>query len=219
MYNKLKLQKGDFTMKKPILYILFVCLFVHIVRASYTYEIYAYSFENKHLFNEESILINQQGGMDYLFLNNSSSAMVQGTSIFEQGVGGIGHIFLYDSSSLVMSDGELVTLAINSNATAILTGGWIYQIQSFQIAATVIPGIPPQVIPNPHITIECLDHFYDTNTKLLTGHWFDDGTAFSIQLVDVQGYSPAIQNIQFIPEPVSLLLLGFGGLLLRQRRK
>jgi hypothetical protein len=216
MYNKTKLRE-DRTMKKPNLYIILVCLFVSTGWASYTYEVYTYSLENKHLFNEESILVDQQGGMDYLFLDDSSFALVQGTSIFEQGLGGIGHIELYDASSLEMSDGELVTLAINSNAKATLTGGWIFQIQSYQRATTVIPGNPPQVIPNPHITIECLDHFYDTNTKLLTGHWLDDGTAFSIQLVDVHGYSPAIQNIQFIPEPVTLSLLGLGILLLRRR--
>ncbi|MCI0499275.1 MAG: PEP-CTERM sorting domain-containing protein, partial [Planctomycetales bacterium] len=68
-----------------------------------------------------------------------------------------------------------------------------------------------------HITIECLDHFYDTNTKLLTGHWLDTA-AFSIQLIDVQGYSSAIQNIQFVPEPATLTLLCFGGFLLRRKR-
>jgi hypothetical protein len=117
-----------------------------------------------------------------------------------------------------MSGGQVHEIAIINNATAYLSGGLIQQIWSQQIA-WLQTGNPPVPVWNPHITIECIDHFYNTSTKLLTGHWLDDGIAFSIQLIDVQGYSPAIQNIHFIPEPVSLFLLGLGGFFLRQRRK
>lgn len=158
------------------------------------------------------------GGFDNLILHGDSFATIDGTSGLLEGSGGIWYLDLSNDSNLNMSGGQVHEIAIINNATAYLSGGLIQQIWSQQIAWRQA-GNPPVPVWNPHITIECLDHFYNTNTKLLTGHWLDDGTAFSIQLIDVQGYSPAIQNIQFIPEPVSLFLLGLGGLFLRQRRK
>ena len=52
---------------------------------------------------------------------------------------------------------------------------------------------------------------------MLTGKWLD-GLDFSIQLIDVAGYTPTINNITFIPEPASLVLIGLGGLLIRRRK-
>jgi hypothetical protein len=53
---------------------------------------------------------------------------------------------------------------------------------------------------------------------MLTGTWQDYST-FNIHLLDRQGYSPVMENIQFtiIPEPVSLMLLAVGGMLIRKR--
>jgi hypothetical protein len=91
----------------------------------------------------------------------------------------------------------------------------IYQIWSQQYAwKNNVNGTPTW---NPHITIACLDYLHNPSTNLLTGHWLD-GTAFSIHLIDVQGYSPAIQNIQFIPEPTTMALFALGGLLLRRKK-
>lgn len=195
---------------KNAIYIVFVCLFLSTGLASYTYEIYVYSLENIHLFNGESIFVDQQGGMDYLFLNDSSFAMVQGTSVLEQGVGGIGHIELFGSGFLEMSEGEVGTIAINSNATASFTGGLIYQIQSYQN------------IPDPHIKLYYSGDLptYNETTDILTGLW-GNGDPFSIYLHDISGYAPVINNIEFIliPEPITLALLFFGGLMLRSRKR
>ena len=121
-------------------------------------------------------------------------------------------------SNLEFYGGEVHELSIGSYATAVLNGGRIDRIGSYQ-SAWKYGGDPPELFPNPHITIVCdLDSVnHNIQTNILTGNWLA-GVAFEIQLIDVDGYSPAIENIQFIPEPATLLLVGAGGLLLRRKR-
>jgi hypothetical protein len=204
-------------MKKAILYILFVCLFTSVSFATY-YEFTTDTYTpGLTLQTGDSLYMTDGGFGDLNLLGEDITATIEGTSVLQQFSGGIWTIEPSYNSSLIMSGGQVHELAIINNATAYLSGGLIQQIWSQQIAWQQT-GNPPVPVWDPHITIECLNHFYNTNTKLLTGHWFDDGTAFSIQLVDVQGYSPAIQNIQFIPEPATLLLLSLGGLLIRRKK-
>ena len=68
----------------------------------------------------------------------------------------------------------------------------------------------------PHITIECESYEYNEVDNSISGNWMN-GASFSIQLIDSDDFSPTIDNIQFVPEPASLILLGFGGLLLRRK--
>jgi len=113
--------------------------------------------------------------------------------------------------------GAVHTLSLGNYATATLSGGLIVEIWSTQ-KAWKWAGDPPQYVPDPHIEIVCdVDSVkYDATANILTGDWLD-GSSFSIQLIDVEGYSPTIENIFFTPEPASLLLLGAGGLLLRRK--
>ena len=108
-----------------------------------------------------------------------------------------------------MSGGQVGTIVFNNNATAILTGGLIEAIYSYQI------------VTNPHITL-----YYSgdlpTVQKLggfdyLVGNW-GDGTDFNIYLHNT-GYD-TYGNFEFIliPEPVTFLLLGLGGLLIRRKK-
>ena len=111
------------------------------------------------------------------------------------------------------------TLDLGGDATVLLSGGLIEQLTSKQNAWKWDYDVdPPAKVPNPHITIIYSGDLptLDEN-NILTGLWAD-GSAFSIQLIDVDGYSPVIDDIHFIPEPKALALFGLGSLLLRRKK-
>ena len=147
-----------------------------------------------------------------------SIATIQSTDpLIDEFTGGIWQLTMAGYSYLDLSGGDIHEMVIGSYATATLSGGRIDNIYSQQVA-WIQEGDPPEWVPNPHITMVCdVDSvFHDLGTNILTGDWLD-GSAFSVQLVDVDGYSPAIENIRFIPEPATLLLLTLGTALIRKR--
>ncbi len=120
-----------------------------------------------------------------------------------------------------LTGGQIHILDMADSATAVLRGGRIDNIDSWQ--SVLIVGKDPitgEFILSRHIEMIVKDYTYNTQTKILKGTWGDD-SLFSIQLIDrtQYGYSPAIDNIKFtiIPEPISLALLALGGLLIRRR--
>ncbi len=163
--------------------------------------------------HDNETLLMTGGGAGSRYMTDYSFARIEGTSALEQGVGGIWTLGVGGYSRLEFYGGEVHVLSIGSYGTAVLAGGRIDQIHSQQSAYTHAGW------PDPHITIvsdlDSVNH--DVQTNVLMGNWLD-GSAFNIQLVDIDGYSPAIENIQFIPEPATLLLLVTGGLLLRRKR-
>lgn len=176
--------------------------------ADYAYTINTYQILPD-LFGTDSMLITGQGGGGLVMLQDNSSITVEGTSILSQGTGGVWHISLAENSHLDMFGGEVHQIDFNNNATAILKGGLIESIYSYQI------------VPDPHITL-----YYSGNLPtvqeisgydFLIGQW-GDGTDFSIYLHDT-GYN-VYGNFNFIlvPEPAGLALLALGGLLIRRKR-
>ena len=69
-----------------------------------------------------------------------------------------------------------------------------------------------------HITFICDVDSIVLEGNLLTGNWLGNKGSFSIILDDQNGYDSVYSNINFIPEPMSLALLGLGGLLLRRKK-
>ena len=128
--------------------------------------------------------------------------------------GGIWDIYLDDDSELIYLGGDTEEISIAENAEAVLTGGRIDYITSYQDVNWWY-GEPM----DQHIEMIVKDYQHNTLTNLLSGTWADD-TAFDIQLIDKPGYDAAIDNINFtiIPEPASLVLLALGGLLLGRKR-
>ena len=154
------------------------------------------------------------GGFDSLTLLDDSVAAIEGTSALEAGTGGIWFLSLAGTSHLDLSGGQVNQIDLYNGATAVLSGGAINQIKSNQ-QASFWDNDNGIWINTPHIQIACESgsYNYDESTGLLTGNWLIDGLAFSIQLVDVENYSPTIQNIEFIPEPATFALFAVGGIL------
>jgi hypothetical protein len=151
-------------------------------------------------------------------LTGWSYGKIVNTSTYnEYPTGGIWDLTLGGYSRLDFYNGDVFGLSLTTYSTAALYGGKFQEIRSSQVAWKYA-GDPPVQVPNPHIEIVCRDWLYNAANKRLTGTWGDLST-FNIKLLDVQGYSPTIDNIQFtiIPEPMSLLFLALGGIMIRRR--
>ncbi|RKY07414.1 MAG: hypothetical protein DRP66_06760 [Planctomycetota bacterium] len=175
-----------------------------------------YEYGSVRLYNDKTLLVTG-GGAYGVEAFDSSYVKVQGTAPLEIDVGGIYVLDLDDSSSLLVTGGEIGGIAFRDNATAVLRGGSILHISSFQ---RPLGGDYPPSYWDKHITIEYSGELPTVDgDNLLTGLW-PDGSAFSIQLHDGAGvFYPAITNIEFVPEPMTLLLFGFGGLAVRELGK
>ncbi len=125
---------------------------------------------------------------------------VSSSSILNLNGGEINSIRTYWSGVINMTGGEVGEVDLYSQNLFNLSGGQVGQLTITSVESWAILdgyGFSEYVPGNP-----------------ITGYWHDD-TAFSINLVD-DGISTYDQII-FIPEPVSVLLLGIGGLILRKR--
>ena len=153
----------------------------------------------------ESLLVTGAGA-DTIDAFGESYIEVQNTAPLQANTGGIYTIHLTDFSSMNFYDGEMGNFKIYDDATATFSGGRIDYISSYQDSDLL-----------KHITfIADLDSI-DITGNLLTGNWLD-GSGFSVTLQDQTGYDSVYSNINFIPEPATLLLFSLGAIGLRRQR-
>ncbi len=166
--------------------------------------------------NYDTLLVTG-GGAYQIDASDYSSIVVQNTAPLQVDIGGIADISLNGWSSLEIFGGEVGHLRTYSHSTTTLSGGSISKIFSYQRLNL------PNPLP-PHIEIICRE--YTANSSLVTGIWDVDNDndgfydTFSINLENQSGYDPVLDNIKFtiVPEPISLVLLGVGGLVVRRKR-
>jgi len=200
------LWKGKITMKRLLPCLLLFSVFVPI---SFSEIVFDYTISDTYqgsvMLNSESLLVTGAGALQ-IFGSGESYIEVQGTDPLQQFVGGIYDFGLDDFSILNFYDGEMGGFSIYDDATATFSGGRIDYISSFQDSDLI-----------KHITfIADLDSI-DLTGSLLTGNWLD-GSGFSVTLLDQTGYDSVYSNINFVPEPATVILFGLGGLLLRKKK-
>lgn len=160
--------------------------------------------------NNQPLIVNG-GGADIIEMRNSSYLQIFSTSTpvnDNWNTGGITDILLLNYSHLDYLDGSTEEITVGSSATASLYGGRIDAITSLQ--KVVAPSIDLYCQPD--------WEWVETGDVItgITGHWLD-GTAFDIELINDNRYDPTWMNINIMPEPTTLALLGLGCLLIRKR--
>lgn len=155
--------------------------------------------------NNDTLLMTGGGGGS-IWGRDNSIIDIRGTSWpYVWGESGIEQIVMNDNSQLYFSGGSLRYLGATGNATVILTGGWIKEINAYYPA----PG------DLNHITIYCQPG-WTYEDYYLSGLWLD-GSAFNIKIYS-QGASGILDNLTIIPEPATPMLFGLGGVVMRRKR-
>ncbi len=190
--------------------------------AGYDYMVTGGYFGSMIVKNHESLLMTGGGGA-ILTAEDYSILDIQNTAPLEPLSGGIWDISMTDKSQLNMAGGGIQLLGMGNESTAILSGGRIDNIESWQMVSVIgRDPITGESIYNRHIEMFVKDYTFNTQTKILKGTWGDD-SLFKIQLIDrtQYGYSPAIENIEFtiIPEPACCLIMGLGIIALYRSEK
>ena len=163
------------------------------------------SYESSVSVDGQSSLLVIGGGAAKIAAYHASYVEVRATDPLNQGIGGIYTLDLYENSTLNYLGGETGAIVLRKNSTAVLQGGSINYLASSQDSDL-----------KKHITFICDVDSVELNGNLLTGNWLGDRGSFSIILEDQDGFDRVYSNINFIPEPMSLALLGLGGLMLRK---
>ena len=155
---------------------------------------------------DENLLITG-GGVNAIDAYGSSFIKIENTSALSSS-GGISDLNLGHTSRLEMLNGEMGVLDFRGDSTAVISGGSINYIRSFQLSEAM-----------KHITFICDVDSVDYTDNLLTGNWLNGRGSFSITLLDQSPYPSVYSNINFVvPEPATLILFGLAGLLIRRKK-
>lgn len=205
-------------MKGTIRYFATVCICASVSLGAFDFVV-SETYEHGTIqLNSQSLLITGAGVAEVI-AKGASYVEVHGTTApLQLDVGGVYALLLDDTSSMNYYGGETGDITFHDNAAAVIQGGRIDYISSYQYV------LSPNQTYIPHIEI-IVREYDDSNPNFITGIWNvdkdDNGEydIFSINLLDQAGYDPVLDNIKFtiIPEPATLCMLGVSILLLRRR--
>ena len=213
-------------MKKIIIPVLVVLLMVSGVVQAAIYNIGpGDDFGFLYLIDNDSLVMTG-GEIDWLDLVDWSVATIENTEpITDIELGGIWVVDMGDYSTLNIEGGEINFIEAGWESTVNMTGGYLDYIvasgenKAYLRGGTIdylwrMPLEDGEPIEEAMIHVFCLDYLYDPPGNLLTGHW-GDNSPFSINL-----NIPSSDYVEFhiIPEPCSVMLLGLGVVILRNRR-
>ncbi len=169
------------------------------------------------VYNSDTLIVNG-GNAHQILMSNDSHLEVLSTSLPLSNTlnYGVYSIDIWDSSSLHFSGGATSNIHISDDATALIDGGFVGTIFSSQIVS-----IDEYGNYSTHITIDCQDDWEwikDSGDNIvgISGTWWDN-TSFMIDFQNSNNYEPTYMNIEVIPEPCSLALLGIGSMFLKRR--
>jgi hypothetical protein len=170
-----------------------------------TYTVTDGYFNSKTIGNEDTLLMTGGGGGSIWAEGNGILDIRNTSSPYVYGVSGISSITMNDNSQLYFSGGSLRLLGATDDATIVLSGGHIGEINVYYSSDN--PG---------HLTVYCQPDWTYEN-YYLSGLWLDN-TPFNIRLYSQGASSDVFSNVTVIPEPTTLAFLAFGGLWMRKRR-
>ena len=189
------------------------CLILTTVFVSATYGDYDYTISDSYEYgiftlDNNSLLVTGAGAYNIRARNNSY-VEVQNTAMLQINAGGIYTLDLDDTSTMNFYNGSMGGFNIYKDAEVAFSGGRIDYIHSFQDSDVL-----------KHITFICnVDSVnYNTSTHQLTGDWLNGKGSFNIILENQANYDSVYSNINFVPEPATLLTLSLGGLLIRRKK-
>ncbi len=136
----------------------------------------------------------------------------------------------YTHNGAINISGNVIiqSVVINGSATTYINGGSLNTVEIYSSGVNDIYGstINGYLLASSQVNIYGNSFNYDPlagayDGGQLTGFWLN-GTAFSIDIKNYGGGDLPVgityDNLNLIPEPASMVLLGLGGLLLRRRK-
>ncbi len=160
-----------------------------------------------------SVQIHDSSSLDFCGGQVGASVWAYGSSYINVYGGKMYTLISDEYSTVSMSGGKASTLYVLGNSSTILSGGTINDILNNQF----VP-LDEKISFN----ILCKTWDWDEDNNILSGYWADD-SVFSIRLIDTKWANGdvyrLIDQIDFtiVPEPISILLLSLGGIIVRKK--